>query len=92
MINFVGSSLWQEVCLLTKEKDMSEKAPLLLTVKEAGLILRIRRAKVYLLIETGALKGVKVGSDWRIKTNSMEELIGGPLDESYLKPEDTEAA
>ena len=48
----------------------------LLTVKETAGLLRIQRAKVYLLIETGCLDGVKIGSAWRIKRASLEKLIG----------------
>jgi excisionase family DNA binding protein len=54
---------------------MYEK-PLVLTVREVSLLLRIRRAKVYILIETGCLLGSKVGGDWRIRTESVEDLIG----------------
>lgn len=50
--------------------------PVLLTVLEVSKILRIHRAKVYILIETGALKGTKVGGDWRIRTDSVENLVG----------------
>ncbi|NBW41286.1 DNA-binding protein [bacterium] len=50
--------------------------PVLLTVSEVSRLLRIQRAKVYLLIETGALDGTKVGGDWRIRTDSIEKLIG----------------
>jgi excisionase family DNA binding protein len=50
--------------------------PILLTVSEVASLLRIQRAKVYILIETGALNGKKVGGDWRIRTDSVEALIG----------------
>ena len=49
---------------------------LLLTVSEVSRILRIQRAKVYILIETGALEGFKVGADWRIRRESVEDLVG----------------
>lgn len=50
--------------------------PLLLTVAEVGELLRIQRAKVYILIENKALEARKVGSDWRVRTDSVENLIG----------------
>lgn len=50
--------------------------PFVLKVSEVSKILRIQRAKVYILIETGALTGCKVGKDWRITTESVENLIG----------------
>lgn len=55
----------------------------LLTVKEVSELLRVQRAKVYILIETGALKATKIGSDWRIRLDSVEEVIG-PLPLEYI--------
>lgn len=51
-------------------------APLLLTVKEVSLLLRIHRPKVYDLINDGMIEGFKLGSDWRVKRESVEKLIG----------------
>lgn len=50
--------------------------PLLLTVKEVSLLLRIHRPKVYDLIKEGTIVGFKLGSDWRIKRESVEQLVG----------------
>ena len=50
--------------------------PLLLTVKEVSLLLRIHRPKVYDLIREGTIEGFKLGSDWRVKRESVERLIG----------------
>lgn len=50
--------------------------PLLLTVREVALLLRINRPKVYYLIKDGVLRGFKLGSDWRVKTQSVEQMIG----------------
>lgn len=50
--------------------------PLLLTVKEVSTLLRIHRPKVYDLVRDGTLQGFKVGSDWRIRRDSVERLIG----------------
>ena len=58
--------------------------PLVLTVREVSEILRIQRAKVYILIEDGTLSGHKVGADWRIRTDSVESLIG-PLEGRHLQ-------
>ena len=55
---------------------MSTDKPCVLTVTEVSKILRIQRAKVYILIESGSLAGYKVGGDWRIRTDSVEALIG----------------
>ncbi|MCB0317216.1 MAG: helix-turn-helix domain-containing protein [Bdellovibrionales bacterium] len=50
--------------------------PLLLTVREVASLLRIHRPKVYELIKTGTIQGFKLGADWRIKRDSVENLIG----------------
>jgi excisionase family DNA binding protein len=50
--------------------------PLLLTVKEVSILLRIHRPKVYDLIREGIVRGFKIGSDWRIQTDSVENLVG----------------
>ena len=63
--------------LLNKGKTMStNQAPLLLTVKEVSLLLRIHRPKVYDLIKDRTIEGFKLGSDWRVKRESIEKLIG----------------
>lgn len=51
-------------------------APLLLTVREVSMLLRIHRPKVYDLIKDGTIEGFKLGSDWRVKRESVEKLIG----------------
>jgi excisionase family DNA binding protein len=51
-------------------------APLLLTVKEVSILLRIHRPKVYDLIKDGMIEGFKLGSDWRVKKESVEKIIG----------------
>ncbi len=51
-------------------------APLLLTVREVSILLRVQRPKVYELIKDGAIDGFKVGADWRIRKDSVENLIG----------------
>lgn len=58
--------------------------PVLLTVREVSTLLRVQRAKVYLLIRLGVLQGVKIGSDWRVRVDSVEKQIGA-LPETYLK-------
>jgi excisionase family DNA binding protein len=50
--------------------------PLLLTVKEVAKLLRIHRPKVYDLIKAGTIEVFKLGSDWRVKRESVERLIG----------------
>lgn len=64
---------------------MSDKneAPLLLTVREVSQLLRVQRPKVYELIKDGAIDGFKVGADWRIRKDSVENLIG-PIPEDFF--------
>lgn len=50
--------------------------PILLTVKEVAKLLRIHRPKVYDLIKAGTIEGFKLGSDWRVRRESVEKLIG----------------
>lgn len=57
--------------------------PLLLTVKEVAKLLRIHRPKVYDLIKAGTIEGFKLGSDWRVKRESVESLIGAIPDDFF---------
>lgn len=58
--------------------------PLLLTVREVSTLLRVQRPKVYELIKDGAIDGFKVGADWRIRRDSVENLIG-PIPEAFFE-------
>ncbi len=60
------------------------KGPLLLTVKEVSQLLRIHRPKVYDLIREGTIVGFKLGSDWRVKRESIEALVG-EIPEDFFK-------
>lgn len=57
---------------------------LLLTVREVSQLLRIHRPKVYDLIKAGTIEGFKLGSDWRVKRDSVEKLIG-PIPADYFE-------
>ena len=50
--------------------------PLVFTVREVMQLLRLSRAKVYVLIEEGVIDGFKLGADWRVTKASVEKLIG----------------
>ena len=58
--------------------------PVLLTVVEVASLLRIHRPKVYDLIKAGTIEGFKLGSDWRIRRQSVEQLIG-PIPEDFFE-------
>ncbi len=36
----------------------------------------MQRVKIYQLIQDGTLEGFKVGADWKVKTDSVEKIIG----------------
>lgn len=68
----------------------ANEIPLLLTVREVSQLLRVQRPKVYELIKDGAIEGFKVGADWRIRRDSVENLIGAiPEDFFEGRLEDT---
>ena len=58
--------------------------PLLLTVREVAKLLRIHRPKVYLLIKDGTLRAFKLGSDWRITKDSVEQLMGSEIPDTFF--------
>ena len=66
------------------------KTPVLLTVREVSLLLRVQRPKVYELIRDGAIEGFKLGADWRIRRDSVEALIGEIPEGFFSKMERTE--
>ena len=55
---------------------MNDDKHILLTVREVSTLLRVQRPKVYELIRDGAISSFKVGADWRIRRDSVENLIG----------------
>jgi len=74
---------------------MDSKKPILLTVREVTTLLRVQRPKIYDLIRDGVLDGFKVGADWRIRTDSLEQLIG-PVPSDFFDgldemPEDSDS-
>jgi excisionase family DNA binding protein len=62
---------------------MTSHPPLLLTVKETAQLLRIHRPKVYDLIRDRIIDGFKLGSDWRVKRESVEKLVG-PIPDDFF--------
>jgi excisionase family DNA binding protein len=62
---------------------MTKQQHLLLTVREVSALLRIHRPKVYELIKGGVIDGFKLGSDWRVRRESLEKLTG-PIPEGFF--------
>ena len=52
--------------------------PLLLTVSEVATLLGTSRARVYKLIAEEAIRGIRIGSIWRIRTDSVVLFKGDP--------------
>ena len=46
-----------------------------LTFQEAMSILKVKRTRMYALLQTGALRASKLGRLWRIERNSLNEFI-----------------
>ena len=72
---------------------LSEQNPVLLTVEEAGVLLRIGRSKAYAMArewrETGGGSGLPVidlGHVLRVPRRALEELIGAELTEVDSAP------
>lgn len=49
-----------------------ERVPVVLTAAEAMDILRVGKNTMYRLLNTGELKGLRIGRTWRI---SLEDLL-----------------
>lgn len=63
--------------------------PILLTVRETSMLLRVQRPKIYELIKDKVIEGFKVGADWRVRRDSVEKLIGS-IPEGFFKHEETQ--
>ena len=75
---------------MNKKEAPKNEAPVLLTVREVSILLRVQRPKVYDLIKDGAIEGFKVGADWRIRRDSVETLIGQIPENFFDKMRDDE--
>ena len=52
-----------------------EVPPQVYTVTEVSKLLDLPRRKVYILIEEGMLKAVKLGSDYRVVGESIQKYL-----------------
>jgi len=53
---------------------MDEKSPVF-TVEEAARYLKVHEQTIYSLLRSGRLKGVKVGQQWRIHKEDLDEYL-----------------
>lgn len=54
-----------------------DNLPLLLTVPEAGEVLRVGRATAYAMVRTGTLRSIKAGRHLRVPKSALLELLEG---------------
>jgi excisionase family DNA binding protein len=54
---------------------MVPKEPMLLTLKETAMVLRLGRSKLYELMAAGKLRSVKIGGSRRISATALAEFI-----------------
>ena len=50
--------------------------PLLITVPELAQVLRIGKNKAYELVNSGAIKGIKIGTQIKVPKRSVVEFMG----------------
>jgi excisionase family DNA binding protein len=60
-------------------------SPTLYTVREIAETLRIHSRTAYRLIQEGKIRGIKVGSQWRVPESSLLEYIESGLQASPRK-------
>jgi len=54
----------------------------IMTVQELADFLRCNKSTIYRLIKTGQIPAFKVGSDWRITSDKVEQW----LEQQHIKP------
>lgn len=54
---------------------LTDSLPLVLTVTEAGEVLRIGRSKTYELIRCGKLRSIRIGKQIRVPREAIVELL-----------------
>ena len=57
------------------EPLMVPKEPMLLTLKETAMVLRLGRSKLYELMAAGRLRSVKIGGSRRISATALAEFV-----------------
>lgn len=53
-----------------------EDLPLLITVPELAQVLRVGKNKAYELVNSGAIKGIKIGTQIKVPKRSVVEFMG----------------
>lgn len=55
----------------------ADDLPMLLTVPEAGEVLRVGRATAYAMVRCGALRSIRAGRHLRVPRSAILELLDG---------------
>ena len=53
-----------------------EDLPLLITVPKLAQVLRVGKNKAYELVNSGAIKGIKIGTQIKVPKRSVVEFMG----------------
>lgn len=61
---------------MTESEDHCSAEPFLYEVREVAEALRISRSKVYLLMNEGALRSVRIGSRRLVRRGDLEQFVG----------------
>lgn len=57
------------------EECKQEQVPVILTAAEAMDILGVGKNTMYRLLNTGKIKGVRIGRSWRINLSDLQNFI-----------------
>lgn len=64
---------------------MAREYPDVMTTEQVAEYLQVALRTVYVLLEKGDLRGVKVGRVWRIRKAEVDRFLNGEGDESQNK-------
>lgn len=58
-----------------RKSQVIEQLPVLLTPKDVMDILGVGKNTVYQLLDSGKLSGFRIGRNWKIPANSIQEFM-----------------
>ena len=58
-------------------RSRSEEKSALMTIEEVAEYLRVHPSTVYRLVRQGSLPAVKIGKQWRVDREALEEWLRG---------------
>jgi len=69
-----------DVGFKSKRGVMTKRLPMVMTVEEVAVYLRIPRSSVYKLAQEGRIPCQKAGRRWRFHRNAVDRWLEGSLD------------